>query len=58
MKVSTMLVSLVFSTRAPVSATANQWPAWSTVEYYAELDETLVMDGWQTYLESKTKTAA
>lgn len=30
----------------------------TTVEYYAELDETLVMDGWQAYLESKTKTAA
>lgn len=30
----------------------------TTVEYYAELDETLVMDGWQNYLESKTKTAA
>ncbi|MFG6664318.1 tyrosine-type recombinase/integrase [Sulfitobacter sp. 916] len=30
----------------------------TTVEYYAELDETLVTDGWQTYLETKTKTAA
>ena len=30
----------------------------TTVEYYAELDETLVMDGWQTYLETKTKAAA
>ncbi|OOY24892.1 hypothetical protein BMI91_00100 [Thioclava sediminum] len=30
----------------------------TTVEYYAELDETLVMNGWQTYLEAKTKTAA
>ncbi|UWR30983.1 site-specific integrase [Sulfitobacter sp. W002] len=30
----------------------------TTVDYYAELDETLVMDGWQTYLNTKTKTAA
>ena len=30
----------------------------TTVEYYAELDDTLVMDGWQTFLESKTKAAA
>ncbi|MGR3394330.1 tyrosine-type recombinase/integrase [Pseudooceanicola nanhaiensis] len=30
----------------------------TTVEYYAELDETLVMDGWQTLLETKTGTAA
>ena len=30
----------------------------TTVEYYAELDETLVLDGWQTYLETKTKAAA
>ena len=30
----------------------------TTVEYYAELDETLVIDGWQAYLESKTTTAA
>ncbi|WOI14887.1 site-specific integrase [Sulfitobacter sp. LC.270.F.C4] len=30
----------------------------TTVEYYAELDETLVMDGWQTLLETKTKAAA
>jgi len=30
----------------------------TTVEYYAELDETLVMDGWQNYLETKTRTAA
>ncbi|AHM05774.1 hypothetical protein roselon_03519 [Roseibacterium elongatum DSM 19469] len=30
----------------------------TTVEYYAELDETLVMDGWQTYLETKAKTGA
>jgi site-specific recombinase XerD len=30
----------------------------TTIEYYAELDETLVMDGWQTYLESKAKMAA
>ncbi|MCM2561366.1 tyrosine-type recombinase/integrase [Lutimaribacter sp. EGI FJ00015] len=30
----------------------------TTVEYYAELDETLVMDGWQAYLEIGTKTAA
>ncbi|WP_374015267.1 tyrosine-type recombinase/integrase [Phaeobacter sp. A36a-5a] len=30
----------------------------TTVEYYAELDDTLVMDGWQTFLETKTKTAA
>ncbi len=30
----------------------------TTVEYYAELDDTLVMDGWQTYLETKTRTAA
>ncbi len=30
----------------------------TTVEYYAELDETLVLDGWQAYLETKTKTAA
>lgn len=30
----------------------------TTVEYYAELDETLVMDGWQAYLETNTKAAA
>lgn len=30
----------------------------TTVEYYAELDENLVMDGWQHYLDDKTRTAA
>lgn len=30
----------------------------TTVEYYAELDETLVMDGWQTHLEDKSGLAA
>lgn len=30
----------------------------TTVEYYAELDETLVMDGWQSYLDTKAKAAA
>ena len=30
----------------------------TTVEYYAELDENLVMDGWQTYLEDKRGQAA
>lgn len=30
----------------------------TTVEYYAELDETLVMDGWQNFLETKAKSAA
>lgn len=30
----------------------------TTVEYYAELDETLVMDGWQNFLETRTKMAA
>lgn len=30
----------------------------TTVEYYAELDDSLVMNGWQTYLEDKEQTAA
>ena len=30
----------------------------TTVEYYAELDESLVMDGWQNLLETKIKMAA
>lgn len=30
----------------------------TTVEYYAELDETLVMDGWQNHLEDRRTAAA
>jgi integrase len=30
----------------------------TTVDYYAELDENLVLDGWQALLEDKTTRAA